>query len=68
MTGLDWDDPLPLNISKKVTNWLRGLETLKSFQSVKMQISKLCPLKCKHLERADKQEFIKEGRNDYKET
>ena len=28
MTGLDWDDPLPLNISKKVTNWLKGLETL----------------------------------------
>ena len=28
MTGLDWDDPFPLNISKKVTNWLKGLETL----------------------------------------
>ena len=32
MTGLDWDDPLPLNISKKVTNWLKGLEILLSFQ------------------------------------
>ena len=32
MTGLDWDDPLPLNISKKVTNCLEGLETLSSFQ------------------------------------
>ena len=32
MTDLDWDDPLPLNISKKVTNWLKGLETLSSFQ------------------------------------
>ena len=32
MTGLDWDDPLPLNISKKITNWLKGLETLSSFQ------------------------------------
>ena len=32
MAGLDWDDPLPLNISKKVMNWLKGLETLSSFQ------------------------------------
>ena len=32
MTGLDWDDPLPLNISKKVTNCLKGLETLSSFK------------------------------------
>ena len=32
MTGLNWDDPLPLNISKKITNWLKGLETLSSFQ------------------------------------
>ena len=32
MTGLDWNDPLPLNISKKITNLLKGLETLSSFQ------------------------------------
>ena len=32
MIGLDWDDPLSLNISKKITNWLKGLETLSSFQ------------------------------------
>ena len=32
MTGLDWDDLLPLNISKKVANWLKGLETLSGFQ------------------------------------
>ena len=29
-------------------------------------ISKLCPLEYKDLERVDKQEFIKEGENDYK--
>ena len=32
MTGLDWDDPLPLDISKKAMNWLKGLEALSSFQ------------------------------------
>ena len=32
MADLDQDDPLLLNISKKVTNWLKGLETLSSFQ------------------------------------
>ena len=31
-TALDWDEPLSLNISKKVTNWLKGVETLSSFQ------------------------------------
>ena len=32
MTGLDWNDPLSLNISKKITNLLKGLEILSSFQ------------------------------------
>ena len=32
MTDLDWYDPLQLIISKNVTNWLKGLETLTSFQ------------------------------------
>ena len=32
MTGLDQDGPFPLNISRKVTNWSKELETLSSFQ------------------------------------